>query len=411
MIKYQKQILDNGLTVLVNRDSASKLAAVNILYCVGARNENPARTGFAHLFEHLMFRGTEQFPDFDTVVQMASGENNAFTNNDYTDFYITLPKDNIEVALALEADRMCGLSLTDEKLETEKKVVIEEFKQRYLNQPYGDQNMLLREAAYKVHPYRWSTIGMSIDHIEGATMEEVMAFYHRHYHPANAILSISADIEPDQMFTLAKRWFGNIPAREVSASLIPAEPKQSTARRCEVERDVPATTITIAFHIGERLSDDFFTSDLISDLLAGGDSGRLNQRLVKEQRLFTSVNCYVTGDIDPGLLIFTGQLLDTTTQEQAETALWAEIESLKRDDVDSYELEKVKNKFEANTLFGEINVMNKAMNLGFYQMVGDIELINREVDIYRSIEASRIKEFSTRVLRAELSTTLIYKKS
>ena len=411
MIKYQKQILDNGLTVLVNRDSASKLAAVNILYCVGARNENPARTGFAHLFEHLMFRGTEQFPDFDTVVQMASGENNAFTNNDYTDFYITLPKDNIEVALALEADRMCGLSLTDEKLETEKKVVIEEFKQRYLNQPYGDQNMLLREAAYKVHPYRWSTIGMSIDHIEGATMEEVMAFYHRHYHPANAILSISADIEPDQMFTLAKRWFGNIPAREVSASLIPAEPKQSTARHCEVERDVPATTITIAFHIGERLSDDFFTSDLISDLLAGGDSGRLNQRLVKEQRLFTSVNCYVTGDIDPGLLIFTGQLLDTTTQEQAETALWAEIESLKRDDVDSYELEKVKNKFEANTLFGEINVMNKAMNLGFYQMVGDIELINREVDIYRSIEASRIKEFSTRVLRAELSTTLIYKKS
>ncbi len=411
MIKYQRQVLDNGLTVLVNRDRASKLAAVNILYCVGARNENPERTGFAHLFEHLMFRGTERFPDFDTVVQMASGENNAFTNNDYTDFYITLPKDNLEVALALEADRMCGLALTDEKLQTEKKVVVEEFKQRYLNQPYGDQNMLLREVAYKVHPYRWSTIGMSTDHIEAATMEEVMAFYHRHYHPANAILSISADIEPEEMFALAEKWFGDIPAREALPSAIPAEPAQSTERRSEVVRDVPATTITIAFHIGERLSDDFFTSDLISDLLAGGDSGRLNQRLIKEQRLFASVNCYVTGDVDPGLLIFTGQLLDSTTVEQAEVALWAEIESLKCDDVDSYELEKVKNKFEANTLFGEINVMNKAMNLGFYEMTGDIKLINREVEIYRSIEPLRIKEFASRVLLSELSTTLIYKKA
>ncbi len=410
MITYQRRVLDNGLTVLVNRDKVSKLAAVNILYRVGARNEEPSRTGFAHLFEHLMFRGTERFPDFDTVVQMASGENNAFTNNDYTDFYIALPKDNIEVALALESDRMCGLRLTDEVLSTEKRVVIEEFKQRYLNQPYGDQNMLLRDMAYTTHPYRWSTIGISPDHIEAATMEEVKAFYHRFYHPSNAILSISADIDEDKLFAMAEEWFAPIEARLEPTQSIAQEAEQSTSRRVEVERDVPATTITIAFHIGGRTSRDFFTADMLSDLLAGGDSGRMNRHLIKEQRLFASVNCYVTGDVDPGMLIFTGQLLDSTTIEQAEAAIWAEIERLKSERIDEYEMEKVKNKFEANTLFGEINVMNKAMNLGFYEMMGDIELINQEVALYRSIEAERIAEFAERLLRSERSNTLIYRK-
>ncbi len=410
MIKYEKRVLSNGLTVIVNRDRVSKLAAVNMLYCVGARNEDSERTGFAHLFEHLMFRGTERYPDFDTVVQMASGENNAFTNNDYTDYYITLPKDNIEVALALEADRMRGLAITPELLEVEKRVVIEEFKQRYLNQPYGDQNMLLRDLAYKVHPYRWSTIGLSPDHIAAASIEEVESFYSAHYRPSNCILSISADIEEEQMFDLAERWFGEVADSAPMARVIEAEPEQREARRREVERNVPATTITIAFHIGGRFSSDYFVADLISDLLAGGDSGRMTQHLVKEQRLFASVNCYITGDIDPGLLIFTGQLLPTTSEEQAEEAIWGEIERLKSEVATDYEIEKVKNKFEANTLFGEINVMNKAMNLGFYQMAGDLELINREVDIYRSIGQSQIVEFSSRLLRKELSSTLIYRK-
>ncbi len=410
MISYKKRILNNGLTILVNRDRVSKLAAVNILYCVGARNEDPSRTGFAHLFEHLMFRGTERFPDYDTVVQMASGENNAFTNNDYTDFYITLPKDNIEVALALEADRMRGLALTDELLELEKKVVIEEFKQRYLNQPYGDQNMLLREMAYKVHPYRWSTIGLSPEHIAAATMEDVEAFYAAHYRPSNAILSISADIDEDELFALAEEWFSPIEDSTPALHTIEQEPEQSEPRRVEVERDVPATTITIAFHIGGRFCDDYFTADMLSDILAGGDSGRMNQSLVKQQRLFASVNCYITGDIDPGMIIFTGQLLPSTTEQSAEEAIWSEIERLKTELSSSYEIEKVKNKFEANTLFGEINVMNKAMNLGFYQMAGDLSLINSEVEVYRSITAERIAEFSRRMLRPERSSTLIYRK-
>lgn len=409
MIDYQKKILQNGLTVVVNRDRSSKLAAVNILYRVGARNENPSRTGFAHLFEHLMFRGTRQIPNFDLPVQMACGDNNAFTNNDYTDFYITLPKDNIETALWLESDRMEGLDITKEVLETEKRVVIEEFRQRYLNQPYGDQSMLLRALAFRTHPYRWSTIGLTPDHIAQATLGEVREFYRTHYHPSNAILSLSADIDEGQLLDMAEKWFGAIPHRPSETLPIPQEPTQTEARREEVKRDVSATAISIAYHIGGRTSDDFYSADLISDLLAGGDSARLYQHLVKEQRIFSSVNAYITGDVDPGLFIFTGQLMPEITPEQAEAALMVEIDSIKNTPTTDYELEKVKNKFEANTLFGELNVMNKAMNMGFYEMLGDLPLINREVELYRSIGQERIFDFSRRILRPENSSTLIYK--
>ena len=408
MIPYTKKILPNGLTVVVNRDRASKLAAVNILYKVGARNENPARTGFAHLFEHLMFRGTREVPNFDLPVQMASGDNNAFTNNDYTDFYITLPKDNIETALWLESDRMEGLEITPAKFEAEKKVVIEEFRQRYLNQPYGDQTMLLRALAYKVHPYRWATIGLTIDHIAGATLEEVEAFYRAHYRPSNAVLSISADIEEERMLELAEKWFAPLADHPADAVAIPQEPVQTEARRAEEERDVPASTLTVAYHMGGRTDADFYTADLVSDLLSGGDSGRLYTHLVKERQLLSSVNAYVTGDVDPGLFVFTGQLLPGVTPETAEAAFREEIALLQTTPATVYEIEKVKNKFEANTLFGELNVMNKAMNLGFYEMLGDLELINREVDLYRAVTDEQIRSFSSRTFRPENSSTLIY---
>ena len=409
MINYRKKILDNGLTVAVNRDPQSKLAAVNILYKVGARNENPQRTGFAHLFEHLMFRGTEAVPDFDVPVQMASGDNNAFTNNDYTDFYLTLPVDNIETALWLESDRMAGLDITPEKLQTEKKVVIEEFRQRYLNQPYGDQMMLLRDLAYKEHPYRWATIGRSIDHIETATLDEVNAFHRRHYHPSNAVLSISANMDEEAMIALAEKWFGDIPDNGLKADPLPVEPVQTAPRRMEVERDVPATMVLMTFHIGARRSDDFYVADLVSDLLSGGDSSRLYAHLVKEQRLLSSVNAYITGDLDPGLFIFTGQLLPDVAPEAVEAAFWREIEVLKTENPDRREIEKVKNKFEANTLFGELNVMNKAMNLGFYDMAGDLSLINREVDLYRGVDEEAIRRFSRKTFTPENCSTLIYK--
>ena len=409
MIAYERTTLANGLTVAVNRDRASKLAAVNILYKVGARNENPARTGFAHLFEHLMFRGTREVPNFDLPVQMASGDNNAFTNNDYTDFYITLPKDNLETALWLESDRMEGLEITPEKLAAEKKVVIEEFRQRYLNQPYGDQTMLLRALAYKVHPYRWAAIGLTTEHIASASPDDVGEFYRTHYHPSNAILSISADMEEERMLELAEKWFGGLPDTPRPAAPIPQEPPQEAPRREEVERDVPATTVTVAYRMGTRTSPDFYTADLVSDLLSGGDSGRLYRHLVKERRLLSSVNAYVTGDLDPGLFVFTGQLLPGVAPEAAEAAFREEIETLRTAPISQYETEKVKNKFEANTLFGELNVMNKAMNLGFYEMLGDLPLINGEVARYRAVSDGDIRAFCRSTLRPENASTLIYK--
>ena len=409
MIEYRQTRLANGLTVIANRDGASRMAAVNILYKVGARNEDPRRTDFAHLFEHLMFRGTREVPDFDTPVQMACGENNAFTNNDYTDFYITLPVANIETALWLESDRMTGLDLSAEACEVEKRVVIEEFRQRYLNQPYGDMNMLLRALAYERHPYRWATIGLAPDHIEAATLDEVRDFYRRFYHPSNAILSVSADIDPDEVFALAEKWFASIADSGCAATPIPPEPEQRAARRRVVERDVPATAITVAYHMGDRLSRDFHAGDMTSDLLAGGDSARLYEHLVKGEKLFSGVNAYITGDVDCGLFVFTGQLLPSTTEERAEVALRREAEELMRGAISDYEMEKVKNKFEANTLFGELNVMNKAMNLGYYAMLGDTALVNREVEIYRSLTADDVADFSRRTFRAENSSTIIYR--
>ena len=409
MIKYKEKTLRNGLRVLVNRDRASKLAAVNILYMVGARNEEPSKTGFAHLFEHLMFRGTHNVPEFDVPVQMASGENNAFTNNDYTSFYITLPKENIRTALWLESDRMTNLNISEEAYQTEKQVVIEEFKQRYLNQPYGDESLLLRDMCYKVHPYRWSAIGISPDHIERATLDDVRAFYNLHYRPSRAILSISADLEEEYMLDMAEHYFADIKDMGGEIAPVPVEPEQTEPRRMVVEREVPATNITIAFHMGDRLSRDFFLGDMTSDLLAGGDSARLYERLIKRKRLFASTNAYISGYLDRGMFVFTGQLHSTTTETEAEAAIWEEIEDLKKCNITAYELEKVKNKFEANTLFGELNVMNKAMNLGYYQMIGDLELINREVEIYRSLMREEVADFSERVFQTTNSSTLIYR--
>ena len=408
MIEYSEHTLTNGLRVVAHKAPRTEMAAVNILYRVGARNENPSRTGFAHLFEHLMFRGTKAVPDFDTPLHKASAENNAFTNNDYTDYYITLPRENVETALWLEADRMAGLDITPEKLEAEKRVVIEEYNQRYLNQPYGDQWLLMREMAYKVHPYRWPTIGLSPEHVAGATLADVRAFYERYYNPSNAILSVAADIAPDEIFRMAEKWFADIPPAERSVDNIPVEPLQSAVRRMEVEREVPATALTIAFQMGARTSRNYYACDILSDILAGGSSARMYESLVREKRLFSSVNAYITGDLDPGLFVVTGHLLPEVSVEAGESALWGELRRLCEEPVGDYELDKVRNKFEAETTFGELNVMNKAMNLGFYDMLGDLPLINREVGIFRSFGAEELAREARETFLPERSSTLIY---
>ena len=410
MITYDSHTLANGLRVVVNRDPDSAMAAVNLLYAVGARNESPDCTGFAHLFEHLMFRGTRNVPDFDAPLQLACGENNAFTNNDYTDYYITLPKDNIETALWLESDRMRGLDISDEVLETEKRVVLEEYNQRYLNQPYGDMWKLLRGMCYTTHPYRWPTIGLTPDHIRDASMATVRSFYNRYYSPQRCILSVSSGHDPEHIFTLAEKWFGRIAASSAVADQIPAEPLQTSARRLEVERDVPATAIMIAFPMGDRLSRNYYLCDMLTDVLAGGTSARLYQRLVKGRRLMGATNAYITGDVDPGLLVVTANLLPETSVAEAEQALWEELRELATNAPSDYELTKIKNKFEAEMTYGEMNIMNKAMNLGYYSMLGDLPLINREAELFRSITRSEICAAAAEMFRPERSSTLIYAK-
>lgn len=406
MINFEKRTLANGLTVIAHSDNSTPMAAVNIIYKVGSRNEDADKTGFAHLFEHLMFSGSPNVPEFDTPVQIAGGENNAFTNNDYTNYYIALPKENIETALWVESDRMLALNFDEAAFEVQRKVVIEEFSQRYLNQPYGDLWLLLRPLCYKVHPYQWATIGKTPDHISAATMDDVRAFYDKYYNPSNAILSIAGDFSHDEIFALAEKWFGDIPSAPTSDFIIPQEPVQTEKRELEVVRDVPVSVIYIAFKMGCRASREFAVCDVISDILSNGTSSRLYQRLIKDNTLFSSVNAYVTGDLDEGLFIVTGRVQDGVSAEMAEKALWDELAKL--DEIEPYEMEKVKNKFEANNVFGEINVMNKAMNLGFFEMLGDASRINTEVEEHNSVTIDEIRQTTARLFRPENSSTLRY---
>lgn len=408
MIAFQKKTLANGLTVIAHEDPSTPMAAVNVLYKVGARNEDYDRTGFAHLFEHLMFGESAHIPSYDEPVQLAGGENNAFTNNDYTNYYLALPKENIETALWLESDRMLSLAFNEKSLEVQRKVVVEEFAQRYLNQPYGDIWLLLRPLAYERHPYRWATIGRDIEHIRSATMDQVRAFFDRYYKPGNAILSVAGDIPAARVFELAEKWFGPIPAGEPVRDDIPQEPEQTAARRLEVRRPVPASVVYIAFHMGPRLSREATVCDVVSDILSNGTSSRLYQRLVKERTLFSNVNAYISGDVDPGLFLVTGHVMEGVSPEEAEAALWRELELLKIEPVGDYELEKVKNKFEANNVFGEINVLNKAMNLAYFEMLGDAAMINAEVAEHNSVTPEEIQSVSQRIFRPENCSTLLY---
>ena len=411
MINYKEYTLSNGLTVLANEDECSAMAAVNLLYRVGSRDESAERTGFAHLFEHLMFRGTKSIPDFDVPVQEVCGENNAFTTADYTNFYITTPKDNFETALWLEADRMTGLDITPEKLAIEKSVVIEEFNQRFLNRPYGEQWHTLRSMVYTLHPYRWPVIGLTPDHIRDASLEDVRAFYSRFYNPSNAILSVSAALPAERIFEAAERYFGELPRMAATERTeYPAEPRITSPRRHTIEANVPADQITIAFVMDSRGERGYYLCDLLTDLLAGGESARIYQHLVRQRQLFSAANAYITGESDRGMLILTGQLTEGTTIEEAEEALYGELERLASEPVGDYELRKVQNKFEANITFGELNVMNKAMNLGYYRMLGDMALLNGEIEIYRSISAEEIASYIRQNLGRNQSATLIYRR-
>ncbi len=408
MVNFEKHILSNGLKVLVHLDETTPMAAVNVLYDVGARDEHPERTGFAHLFEHFMFEGSVNIPLYDRPLQFAGGENNAFTTNDITNYYLSLPAQNLELAFWLESDRMLGLALSDEKLSIQKKVVTEEYRQSYLNQPYGDAWLLLQPLAYKVHPYRWSTIGASIDHIQNANLDEVKAFFNKFYHPENAILTVTGNVNPAEVFMLAEKWFGGIRPGEPNLRALPQEPPQQEERRMTVYRDVPQNQIYMAFHMCGRSHADFHAADLISDLLANGESARLNSKLVHDTKLFSDVNAYVTGQLDPGLLIVTGKTKHEVDLRDAEDALWAEVSLLMNESVGERELQKVKNKVEASHVFTESNMLAKAMNLAYYELMGDAGLLNRQVDAWFKVTAADIQRVAGEIFTQKNANVLYY---
>jgi predicted Zn-dependent peptidase len=410
MIKFDKFTLDNGLKIIVHQDKTTPVVTVNILYNVGAKDETPELTGFAHLFEHLMFGGSVNIPKYDEPLQKVGGENNAFTNNDITNYYLSIPKENLETAFWIESDRMLDLAFSEKSLEVQRNVVIEEFNQRYLNQPYGDLWLLLRPLVFQKHPYQWATIGKDISHIENAKMEDVKAFYKKYYNPNNAIMVVAGDVDLEEVKRLSKKWFAPIEAGVEIERNIPMEPKQTEPRFLKVERDVPVNAIFKVYHMCGRMDADYHATDLISDILANGKSSRLHQKLVKEKQLFTSIQSYISGDIHPGMLVFAGYLTDGISSEEADQALTDEIAKLGKEGVDEAELQKVKNKVESVLTFSDISTLDRAMNLAFHELLGDAENINAEFSKYQNIETADIQRVASDIIRESNSTTLYYQK-
>ncbi len=408
MISFEKFTLANGLRVLVHEDHSTPMIAFNVLYDVGARDENPAQTGFAHLFEHLMFGGSVNIPDYDEPLQMAGGENNAYTTNDITNYYIQLPKENMETAFWLESDRMLSLAFNENSLEVQRKVVCEEFKEHYINKPYGDVWRHLRELAYKKHPYQWMTIGKELKHIEDAQLPDVKAFFHKHYCPQNAVLCVAGDTHADEVRALAQKWFGDIPAGEKYVRSLPKEDKQETPRVQTVEADVPYDALYKAWHMGDRLSPEYYEADIITEILGGGHSSRLYQKLVKEQKLFSNISCHHTGSSDPGLLVIEGKLVAGVPAEAANEAIENEIKALKENGISEEELIKAKNKIEAMITFEDMNLLSRANNLAFYELLGNADLMNTELDNYLSVTRERIGKAVENILAPANGNTLFY---
>lgn len=410
MIDFERYILDNGLVFLLNVDKTTPLVAFNVLYNVGSKFENESKTGLAHLFEHLMFSGTKEVPDFDYRTQMAGGENNAFTNSDITNFYITLPSQNLETAFWLESDRMVNLELSKEKFENEKRVVIEEFKETSLNIPYGDMWHHLSALSYKKHPYKWPTIGKKIEHIENFTLDDIFEFYNNYYNPQNAVISISGNFDKKQVKQWAKKWFGKIKKKGNSIQKLPQEPKQTKTETKIIKDNIPANAIYMAFHMDSRKGTNYYTQDLISDILGRGRSSRLYHNLVKEKEVFTDIYAYVTGNIDPGLLIVGGNFNDSIDENKALGYIQEELDVIKTESIGEYELKKQINKIENHLVFSEIGVLNKAMNLGQYELLGDASMINKQDEMYEKVTSDDILRESKVVLDDNNCSKLIYLK-
>jgi zinc protease len=409
-LQFDRFTLENGLRVLVHTDVTSPMVAVNVLYDVGARDEDPNRTGFAHLFEHLMFGGSVNIPEYDEPLQMAGGENNAYTTNDITNYYIQLPVQNIETALWLESDRMLSLAFSEKSLDVQRKVVTEEFKEHYINKPYGDAWQHLRALAYQVHPYKWMTIGKNLQQIEEAQLDDVKAFFRKHYNPLNAVLCVAGNVTVADVRPLVDKWFGSIPSGERYHRHLPQEPLQERARKETVIADVPLDSLYKAWHMPGRMSQPYYACDLITEIMGNGFSSRLYQRLVKEEQLFSGISCYHTGSLDAGLLVVEGKVAEGKTLEEADAAVAREMVLLVMNGVTDEELQKAKNKVTAMVEFEDMSLLNRANNLAFYELLGNAALINEELERYTAVTAEMLRGTAESVLREANCSTLFYRK-
>jgi zinc protease len=408
MIHYNRFVLNNGLRVLVHEDHSTPMAVVNVMYDVGSKDEDAAQTGFAHLFEHLMFGGSVNIPDYDEPLQRAGGENNAYTTNDLTNYYCQIPAQNIETAFWLESDRMLSLAFSEKSLEVQRKVVCEEFKEHYINKPYGDAWHKMRELAYQVHPYRWMTIGKELKHVEDAKIDDVKNFFFKHYRPVNAILVIAGNVKTEDMKALAEKWFGSIESGAKYNRNLPDEPKQTAPRLLEVHADVPLDALYKTWHIGSRLETGYYVADLISEILGGGTSSRLYQSLVKEKQLFSNIECYHFGSVENGLFTIEGKLVKGVKMQDAEAAINEEIQKIQSETVSDIELQKVKNKTESVIAFEDMSIMNRANSLAFYELLGDADLMNKELLKYQEITSAQILSYSKEIFHVNNSSTLHY---
>jgi len=408
MILYDRFVLDNGLRVLVHEDHSTPMAVLNIMYDVGSRDENPEKTGFAHLFEHLMFGGSIHIPDYDEPLQRAGGENNAYTTHDLTNYYCQLPAENIETAFWLESDRMLSLAFGDKSLAVQKKVVCEEFKEHYINKPYGDAWHKMRELAYTTHPYRWMTIGKELSHVENANIDDVKHFFFKHYRPVNAILVVAGHVQLENIKQLSQKWFGDIPMGEKYERHLPQEPRQTAARKSEVYANVPLDAFIKTWHMDARLDEGYYIMDLATEILGGGGSSRLFQALVKEKQLFSGLDCYHFGTIDKGLIAVEGKLVKGVAMETAAKAVDEEIEKMQAIQVTELELQKVKNKTESVIAFEDMGVMSRANSVAMYELLGDAQLMNTELEKYNEVTAEEIQRSCKEIFRSDNSNTLFY---
>lgn len=408
MIEFNQFKLKNGLHVIVHEDPYVQTAVVNLMYNVGSKNEASHKTGFAHLFEHLMFGGSKHVKNYDAALQLVGGENNAFTSPDITNYYITLPAQNIETAFWLESDRMLSLSFDPHVLEVQRKVVIEEFKQRYLNQPYGDVQFLMREMAYQYHPYQWPTIGKEISHIEEATMDDVKDFFYRFYRPENAVLVVGGNVNTDQIKEMAEKWFGSIPSGKTASPDIPKEPEQQSKRFKKVVADVPSSAFYKCYHTCARTDDAYYATDIVSDILGSGKSSRLHQSLIDEQQVFTTITASVNGSIHPGLLTISGRLHENISPEQAEEAVDQVIHDFFTNGISDDELFKVKNQAASGMLFSQVDLLERCVGLAYAHTIGDANKVNTDINIINDLTGEDLMTAAKKVLREENASVLYY---